>query len=365
MFPIPDVPTLSLCSTLISVAFMTVYLTLWRNRTGQSFLLDWAGSSGLYAAIMIGFGVVGDHPVAIAVLHALLGASSPLVLTGVDRFDGLPKRRPWAIPLILLPGLGYLGPALLLDQTAAQMGGILGLAVVMLAIGSVLVSGRRGDVMGGRRIAGLALLGYIPAYLLTLVILTNHSEIPYAVALVPLLADQILLPILNLGLISMPGERAQAVLRRLALHDTLTGALNRAGLTADSPAIVALDTAVIAIDVDHFKSINDRYGHAAGDAVLVALATCAMRRLSGRDLFVRLGGDEFIVVLADTARETALAFADDLRRAFRALPDLPAWTASMGVSMVAAGETSLIRAIARADEALYEAKASGRDRAAA
>ena len=122
---------------------------------------------------------------------------------------------------------------------------------------------------------------------------------------------------------------------------------------------------MIAIDVDHFKSINDRYGHAAGDAVLVALATCAMRRLSGRDLFVRLGGDEFIVVLADTARETALAFADDLRRAFRALPDLPAWTASMGVSMVAAGETSLIRAIARADEALYEAKASGRDRAAA
>ena len=100
----------------------------------------------------------------------------------MDRFDGLPKRRPWAIPLILLPGLGYLGPALLLDQTAAQMGGILGLAVVMLAIGSVLVSGRRGDVMGGRRIAGLALLGYIPAYLLTLVILTNHSEIPYAVA---------------------------------------------------------------------------------------------------------------------------------------------------------------------------------------
>ena len=89
---------------------MTVYLTLWRNRTGQSFLLDWAGSSGLYAAIMIGFGVVGDHPVAIAVLHALLGASSLLVLTGVDRFDGLPKRRPWAIPLILLPGLGYLGP---------------------------------------------------------------------------------------------------------------------------------------------------------------------------------------------------------------------------------------------------------------
>ena len=80
---------------------------------------------------------------------------------------------------------------------------------------------------------------------------------------------------------------------------------------------------------------------------------------------MRLGGDEFIVVLADTARETALAFADDLRRAFRALPDLPAWTASMGVSMVAAGETSLIRAIARADEALYEAKASGRDRAAA
>ncbi|GJE15659.1 GGDEF domain-containing protein [Methylobacterium marchantiae] len=366
MFSIPDVPTLSLCSTLMSFAFMTVYLTLWRARTGQSFLLDWAASSGLYAAIMVGFGIVGDHPVAIAVLHALLGLSSVLVLTGVDRFDGLKPFRPWTIPLILLPSLGYLGPALLLeDRTVAQMGGILGLASVMVAIGSVLSSGRRNGIMGGRRIAGLALLGYVPAYLLTLVVLMNHSEIPHAGALVPLLADQVLLPILNLGLISMPGERAQAVLRRIALRDSLTGALNRAGLTADAPAVVTSETAVIAIDVDHFKTINDRYGHAAGDAVLVALATCTMRRLSGQDLFVRLGGDEFVVVLADTAREAALAFADDLRRSFQTLPDLPAWTASMGVSMVAPGETSLIGAMARADQALYEAKASGRDCAAA
>ncbi|KQP08168.1 hypothetical protein ASF28_13935 [Methylobacterium sp. Leaf99] len=365
MSSIPDVPTLSLCSMLASAAFALVYLTLWRARAGQSHMLDWAGSSALYVATMLGFAHLGHDPVAVAILHGSLGVSDVLILTGVYRFDGVKPFRAWMLLIPLAPGVGYLGPALLGSPMAAQVGGTVGLAFAMLVVGSILVGGRGGASGGGRRIAGFALLAYVPGYILTIVMLLSGSRIPHVAALVPLLSDQMLLAILNLGLIAMPGERAQTALRRIALRDTLTGALNRAGLTAHSPAIIAPDTAVVAIDVDHFKAINDRHGHAVGDRVLVALATCAMRRASGRDLVVRLGGDEFVVVLAGTPREGALAFAADLRRALALIPDLPAWTASMGVAMVAPGEGDLDAAIARADGALYAAKAAGRDRAAA
>ncbi|MCJ2083462.1 GGDEF domain-containing protein [Methylobacterium sp. J-090] len=362
---IPDVPTLRLCSILASTAFVVVYLSLWRARTQQSYLLDWAGSFALYAVTLIGFAQVGHHPVLAGLLCCLLGVANVLVLTGVYRFDGVKPFRPWMLLVILLPGLGVLGPGAMGYRVAAEIGGTLGLIFDMLTIGMVLIGGRGMTSSGGRRIAGLALLGYIPGYVLVIVALVTDRSIPDVVALVPMLADQMLLAILNLGLIAMLGERAQMALRHIALRDTLTGALNRAGLAAYGSALAAPETAVVAIDVDHFKAINDRHGHGVGDAVLVALATCAMRRVSGRDLVVRLGGDEFVIVLAGTGRGDVLTFAADLRRAFGAVPDLPAWTASMGVATVAPGETDLLEAIARADRALYEAKASGRDRAAA
>ncbi|KQO70803.1 hypothetical protein ASF22_16170 [Methylobacterium sp. Leaf87] len=365
MLSIPDVPTLRLCSILASAAFVVVYLSLWRARTGQSYLLDWAASFALYVVTLLGYARFGYHPVIAGILCGLLGLGNVLILTGVYRFDGVKPFRPWMALVILLPCAGYLGPALLGYPVAAQIGATLGLVFDMLAVGTILIGGRKLTSTGGRRIAGFALLGYVPGYVVAILILATEGAIPDVVGLVPMLSDQMLLAILNLGLIAMPGERAQSALRRIALRDALTGALNRAGLTAHGPTTVSADTAVVAIDIDHFKAINDRYGHAAGDAVLVDLATVAMRRISGRDLVVRLGGDEFVVVLTDATRGTALAFADDLRRSFGTVPDLPAWTASMGVAMVAPGETSLLPALARADRALYDAKGSGRDRAAA
>ncbi len=365
MFSIPDVPTLRLCSILASAAFLVVYLSLWRARSQQSYLLDWAASFGIYVATLIGFALVGHRPVVAGILCGLLGLANVLVLTGVYRFDGVSPFRPWMVLLILAPGVGYLGPALMGHPVAAQIGATLGLLLDMLTIGMILIGGRRMTSSGGRRIAGFALLGYVPGYVVAILVLATDGGIPDVVALIPMLSDQLLLAVLNLGLTAMPGERAQTALRHIALRDPLTGALNRAGLTAHAPAIAGVDTAVVAIDVDHFKAINDRHGHAVGDAVLVALATSTMRRASGRDLVVRLGGDEFVVVLAGAGRLSALAFAEELRRTFGTVPNLPAWTASMGVATVEPGETSLLPAIARADRALYDAKASGRDRAAA
>ena len=89
MLSIPDVPTLRLCSILASAAFVVVYLSLWRARTGQSYLLDWAASFALYVVTLLGYARFGYHPVIAGILCGLLGLGNVLILTGVYRFDGV------------------------------------------------------------------------------------------------------------------------------------------------------------------------------------------------------------------------------------------------------------------------------------
>ncbi|MGQ0548016.1 MAG: GGDEF domain-containing protein, partial [Betaproteobacteria bacterium] len=120
------------------------------------------------------------------------------------------------------------------------------------------------------------------------------------------------------------------------------------------------------IDVDHFKSINDTFGHAAGDAVLKHLARLVPTALRGIDLFARFGGEEFLIVVPGTEKEGARACAERVRAgiAAAAFPGVPAGhavTASIGSATHWRGET-IETLLARADQALYQAKAEGRNR---
>lgn len=163
-------------------------------------------------------------------------------------------------------------------------------------------------------------------------------------------------------------------LRRIAARDQLTGALTRRGfLEAASqererfsrygrPASLAI------IDLDHFKAINDTYGHPAGDVVLrqVAAVLDVMRRPN--DLLGRLGGEEFAMLMPETTRDAALAAAERYRRAIAAAPieitpgtRLPV-TASFGVAQIDPGLASVEDWCAAADAPLYAAKRGGRNR---
>jgi len=124
---------------------------------------------------------------------------------------------------------------------------------------------------------------------------------------------------------------------------------------------------VLLIDLDHFKSINDRFGHAAGDKVLQIFAKTAQASLRQNDLVGRLGGEEFTVVLADASIDNAYLVADRLRNAFAvaaAVIDGQALhaTASIGVSVIVDPSQDLARLMTLADQALYLAKARGRNR---
>jgi diguanylate cyclase (GGDEF)-like protein len=162
-------------------------------------------------------------------------------------------------------------------------------------------------------------------------------------------------------------------LRDLTLLDPLTGVANRPGIERE--AARALDASLrqgtplslLMLDLDHFKSINDRYGHAAGDKVLRATASAWQAQLRGRDPLGRVGGEEFVVVCPDTSLEQALVVAGRLREAAQALrfPDIdPALrvSVSIGVAQSRKAGDSCDALLDRADTALYRAKQQGRDR---
>lgn len=149
-----------------------------------------------------------------------------------------------------------------------------------------------------------------------------------------------------------------------AMTDPLTGLNNRRGfyIHAAQHSEERVQSA-IAIDIDHFKKINDRYGHDAGDEVLVSLAGLLRKRCRTMDVVSRFGGEEFILLLPGTALNDAAAMAERIREAVieTSFPFISALTVSLGVATL--NETddkdSLLR---RADEALYAAKDDGRNR---
>ena len=168
-------------------------------------------------------------------------------------------------------------------------------------------------------------------------------------------------------------QRDAADLRRMLTQDHLTGASNRAHFfeTAERHLLRSLRSgeplALALLDVDHFKRVNDEHGHAAGDVVLREVARRCEAQLRPEDLFARLGGEEFVVLMPDTSLAAACATAERLRaslasEAIDADGTRLRVTASFGCSVLDTGAaSSLAGLLAAADGALYRAKRAGRD----
>lgn len=167
----------------------------------------------------------------------------------------------------------------------------------------------------------------------------------------------------------------QQTLLALAERDTLTGLYNRRKLMQTATQSLARatrapqDICLLLIDLDHFKHVNDLYGHPTGDAMLQHTAQVLASQLRSTDTLARWGGEEFIVLMPYTQPEGAMALAQKLREALRSKPlahdgQVLAITASVGVTALAAHRLASFDALyAAADAALYQAKVQGRDRA--
>ena len=167
-------------------------------------------------------------------------------------------------------------------------------------------------------------------------------------------------------------ERKAAAAEQQARLDPLTGLLNRAGFDFEAPPMIERSTSerqaltMAWIDVDHFKLVNDRFGHPIGDVVLATVGQTLRAHLRAGDLAARLGGDEFAILIQGTERDAAIRSVTRLHEAVRAHPweEVAAGlvvTVSVGLAQLRAGE-SLDALARRADEAMYAAKRSGRNR---
>lgn len=163
---------------------------------------------------------------------------------------------------------------------------------------------------------------------------------------------------------------ADAEARRAADHDHLTGLLNRQALlravgSALDPNVSGVTRGLLFLDLDGFKEINDRFGHSAGDAVLIAVVARLRHALRPGDLLARLGGDEFVVFLDNAATEedaatVAKRLSDALLAPFFVLGDeLVSITTSIGIALTAPGDLTAPELLHRADLAMYHAKNQG------
>jgi diguanylate cyclase (GGDEF)-like protein len=169
-------------------------------------------------------------------------------------------------------------------------------------------------------------------------------------------------------------KRMEAELLRLATTDFLTGLPNRRRFVEQLELELARlrrglvsSIALLMLDLDHFKAVNDRYGHPAGDSVLQHFSALLRESLRRVDTAGRLGGEEFAVLLAGSSIDNASAYAERLREqvaqtSFRSAGSDLHVTVSIGVTVLSDFDTTSEAVLARADLALYRAKSAGRNR---
>lgn len=185
------------------------------------------------------------------------------------------------------------------------------------------------------------------------------------------LVTMVLLVVVSFSMSALSNEQQTRTLRMVATRDDLTGLLNRkafldmAAELLHDPAVTQGTGALILADLDHFKSVNDTHGHAAGDVALQSFAGACLTTVRSTDLVGRYGGEEFVLLLPGASASRAEMIAGEISRHLAQVPtadgmEMP--TVSYGVALYDAGTSGVEDLIASADRALYMAKSQGRNR---
>ena len=375
------IPTLTVClaATLIIVSgFLTL---LWAHERDNRALGYW--SMGFSA------GALG------MVLVSLRDAAAPIVALGLGNGLGI-----YSLGLIWLGCLAFEGENVKGGEVIAAAGAVLWLclfaipafagdlnirvlvASVLYALYSfltvpVLLAGQRREPLPARILALIAFAGHGAAYIIRFVfqivepvhLVGGHAPLWFGTLTFGFFLQGL---VGALAVFAMVHERATRRYKHDSETDVLTSLFNRRAFMdavfkardgfggSGSGAVVAV------VDADHFKSINDTYGHGAGDAVLVELGGFLSRDLPDGALVGRLGGEEFGIYLPVDVALRHPDLLEDIRRGVSAMtiehdPVLPALTISIGAVSLPPGPLDVSRALARADKALYASKKAGRN----
>src|ERR1051325_2588961 len=375
-----DVNTLFMVTIYVEAILGLLLLFAWAQNT-QIYAVCWWGFAHLIRAGSVAlFGMYGAAPdiITLDFANALLFTAFAVTWTGARVCDGRPVEPVYlvtgAVLWLLICRLPVLSDAITLRALIAS-------AIITAYTWLTAYEFWRGrsEQLVSRWPAIFMLFAHGALYLLRTPLISVLPFAPentmYGSVWLTVLSFEALLFTISVAfiLLAMTKERTELRHRNAAMLDPLTGIANRRSFLADAGVLAKRHgtnprpTAVLLIDLDHFKSINDRFGHAVGDTVLEMFTQAARKSVRSTDLLGRIGGEEFAAVLRDTSRERAVTVADRIRESFavaaKEVDGRPLCaTVSIGVAHCDQPALDVPEMLAQADQALYFAKENGRNR---
>jgi diguanylate cyclase (GGDEF)-like protein len=375
-----DVNTLFLVTIYVEAMLGLLLLFAWVQNSAITAVAWWGSAHLLRAASVVLFGLYGQAPdwVSIDLSNAILFTAFAVTWIGARVFDG---RSPSYI--------GLFGGAVLW-LVVCRIPVIAHSMEARILISSFIITGYtwaaayefwcgRSEPLVSRWPAIFMLFAHGSLFLLRTPLAAvlpwiPDSQVFESVWLTVLSFEALLFTIaIAFILLAMAKERTELLHKTASLVDPLTGIPNRRAFlegTAMMARQIDADpkpAAVLLIDLDHFKAINDSFGHALGDRVLQVFAETAHANIGPYDLLGRLGGEEFAIALYDVDRKRALEIAETVRQSFEAVASEVdghpvGATCSVGVAVSEDGPLDMSELLGQADQALYSAKERGRNR---
>jgi diguanylate cyclase (GGDEF)-like protein len=330
--------------------------------------------------ILVGLrGAIADWS-SVVLSNTLIGLAFGAFAVSLRLFNGSPQRRLRLAALVVATGVLSFWYTFVDANDALRVGSNSVLYALLLGSSarSIYRKGQErtitGHITGAMFLLGtlvMAWRGFVYLFLPDWIPYSAFDATPLQIAAY---AAGGLLPVVStIGFLLMCTEFNQRELARAASLDYLTGICNRRAIEDLATRSIAaarrhgIPMAMMIVDVDHFKRINDEFGHQAGDVALVETVKRIRDALRSEDLVGRLGGEEFVAIMPSTDAASALAAAERMRQAFAATPmqlgerDLLI-TVSIGVAVLDAQDQAYSQLLRRADRAMYAAKTAGRNK---
>nr|WP_314873888.1 GGDEF domain-containing protein [uncultured Pseudomonas sp.] len=371
-----DPPTMLTISIALAAAAALYLAVEWRT-VRESSLLYWSAG---FATITVGcvlslMRLQGMLLIGIWFANGLLVTAHFLFLLGVARFTETRLSRGWYsifviwTALLLLPEgpewskLMLLANSLLVAVTTLKASSLLRPHGLSLSVGAVQL--RFVLLIHGLFYLAKMIPPLMPGTLIDLAAFRGE------IIQISLVEGAMAIMLIALSMTGTERYRREQQIARLAARDPLTAMYNRRALEVRAPRLLgqvsaARPGALLIIDIDNFKMVNDLFGHAAGDRLLVALSEMIRALVPAHALAARLGGDEFIILLNNTSNERVNQLGDSLREQFQLLTSgsyatPAAVTLSIGASLFDQPPNGLTALIEQGDKALYETKRAGRN----
>ena len=371
-----DPSTILILSTALAAAAALYLAVEWRSVREKSLLLWSAG----FAVITVGCVLAllrssGYLLIGIWFANGLLIAAHWLFLAGVARFTDMRLSRGWILlalawlAMLLLPGAAWWSRVMFVVQSLLIAGISLRASFLLRPHGVSLSVG----AVQLRYVLLLHGLFYFAkaASIVALDTFVDLAAFRGEVIQISLVEGAMAIMLIALSMTGTERHRREERIEQLAARDPLTALYNRRALDQRAPALLAQATphspgALLLIDIDNFKQVNDLHGHSAGDTLLVALSEMICNTLPQSTMAARLGGDEFVILLRGASSDSVVTLGNALRGMFgqmaqQAFATPKAVTLSVGATLFERPPANLSALLELGDAALYSSKRDGRD----